>query len=76
MAIDPASGTILRLMLLADLKPDEFAPAGSGIVVEYGQVNIGGKPYFLPVRSVTSSLAHSLHMFGGWGTGRAVLRLP
>ena len=51
-------------------------PAGSGIVVEYGQVNIGGKPYFLPVRSVTSSLAHSLRMFGGWGTGRAVLRLP
>ena len=70
MAIDPASGTILRLMLLADLKPDEFAPAGSGIVVEYGQVNIGGKPYFLPVRSVTSSLAHSLHMFGGWGNGQ------
>ena len=68
MAIDPASGTILRLMLLADLKPDEFAPASSGIVVEYGQVSIGGKPYFLPVRSVTSSLAHSLQT--SWTGGR------
>ena len=67
MAIDPASGTILRLMLLADLKPDEFAPASSGIVVEYGQVSIGGKPYFLPVRSVTSSLAHSLQTSWNWG---------
>ena len=67
MAIDPASGTILRLMLLADLKPDEFAPASSGIVVEYGQVSIGGKDYFLPLRSVTSSLAHSLQT--SWGMG-------
>ena len=74
MAIDPASGTILRLMLLADLKPDEFAPARSGIVAEYGQVSIGGKPYFLPVRSVTSSLAHSFHTF--WNGGRAAAVRP
>ena len=59
MAIDPASGTILRLMLLADLKPGEFT-VKSGIAVEYEQVNIGGKPYFLPVRNVNYSLAHSL----------------
>ncbi len=70
MAIDPASGTIIRLMLQADLKPDEFAPAKSGIVVEYGQVSIGGEPYFLPVRSVTFSLGHSLHTVGGWGHGQ------
>ncbi len=35
MAIDPASGTILRLMLLADLKPDEFT-VNSGIAVTPG----------------------------------------
>ena len=69
MAIDPASGTILRLMLLADLKPDEFT-VNSGIEVEYGQVSIGGKPYFLPIRSVTSSLAHTLVVSGGWGHGQ------
>jgi len=69
MAIDPASGTILRLMLLADMKPDEVT-VNSGIEVEYGQVSIGGKDYFLPVRSVTSSLAHSLLAQGGWGHGQ------
>jgi hypothetical protein len=69
MAIDPASGTILRLMLLADMKPDEFT-VNSGIEVEYGQVSIGGKDYFLPIRSVTSSLAHTLVVSGGWGHGQ------
>jgi VWFA-related protein len=58
MIIDPASGTILRLVLQADMEPDEFT-VKSGIEVEYGQVSIGGKSYFLPVRSVSSSLAHS-----------------
>jgi VWFA-related protein len=66
MAIDPSNGTILRLTLLADMKPDEFT-VNSGIEVEYGQVSIGGKDYFLPMRSVTSSLAHSLLPVGGWG---------
>ncbi len=69
MAIDLASGTILRLMLLADMKPDEVT-VNSGIEVEYGQVSIGGNDYFLPVRSVTSSLAHSLLVHGGWGHGQ------
>jgi VWFA-related protein len=68
MAIDPASGTILRLMLLADMTPDEFI-VNSGIEVEYGQVSIGGKDYFLPIRSVTSSLAHSLLTVGSWEHG-------
>src|SRR5580704_8242518 len=67
MAVDRASGTILRLILLADLKPDEFAPSRSGIEVEYGQVSIGGKPYFLPIKSVTSSLGHYLFIRGAGG---------
>ncbi len=66
IAIDPASGAILRLILLADIKPGEFT-ANSGIEVEYGQVSIGGKEYFLPTRSVTSSLAHSLLVVGAEG---------
>jgi VWFA-related protein len=74
MAIDPASGTILRLILLADMKPDEFT-VKSGIEVEYGQVSIGGKDYFLPIRSVTFSVAHSLQVHGGWGHGQGCLTL-
>jgi hypothetical protein len=69
MAVDPASGTIVRLTLLADMKPDEFT-VNSGIEVEYGQVSIGGKDYSLPIRSVTTSLAHSLLPQGGWGNGQ------
>jgi len=64
MVVDAASGTILRLMLQADMKPDEFT-VKSGIEVEYGQVSIGGKFYFLPLRSVSSSLAHSVQVVEG-----------
>jgi hypothetical protein len=64
MVIDAASGTILRLMLQADMKPDEFT-VKSGIEVEYRQVSLGGKFYFLPVRSVSSSLAHSVEVVEG-----------
>jgi VWFA-related protein len=59
MAVDPASGTILRLVLVADLKPGGFT-VKSGIVVEYGEVSIGGRNYFVPVKSISSTLARSL----------------
>jgi len=64
MAVDPESGTIKRLMLIADVKSDEFTEK-SGIEVEYGQVILGGKPYFLPVRSVSSSRSHFLRVANG-----------
>ncbi|MGP8175984.1 MAG: VWA domain-containing protein [Terracidiphilus sp.] len=59
MAVDPASGTILRLVLVADFKPGDFT-VKSGIVVEYGEVSIGGRNYFVPVKSISSTLARSL----------------
>lgn len=74
MAIDPASGTILRIILIADMKPEEFT-VKSGIEVEYGEVSIGGKDYFLPTRSVTFSVAHTLQPHGGWGEGEGCLSL-
>lgn len=64
MAINPATGVILRLTLSTDMNPYGFT-VKSGIEVEYGQVSIGGKDYFLPVSSVTSSLAHYLLVLGG-----------
>lgn len=64
MAVDPESGTIKRLMLIADLKSDEFTEK-SGIEVEYGQVILGGELYFLPVRSVSSSRSHILRVADG-----------
>jgi VWFA-related protein len=54
IVIVPANGTILRLTLEADLGPSD-AMAKADILVEYGPVEIGGKTYICPVRSVSIS---------------------
>jgi hypothetical protein len=51
IAIDPSSGTILRLTLLADTTDDDSLSAAD-MMVEYGSVDIGGKSYICPLRSV------------------------
>jgi len=58
ITIDPADGTVLRLTMLADLKPSN-PMVRSDLMVEYGPVEIGGKTYICPLRSVTLVLAHS-----------------
>ncbi len=55
VAIDPASGTILRLTVQADLALDSPILRGD-VMVEYGPVEIGGKTYTCPIRSVSISL--------------------
>jgi VWFA-related protein len=59
MAVDPANGAILRLTLQADLKPADKM-VRSDILVEYGPVEIGGKTYICPVKSVSISDAPAL----------------
>jgi hypothetical protein len=54
IAIDPASGTILRMTLVADLESNQSILQGD-IMVEYGPVEIGEKTYICPVRSVSIS---------------------
>lgn len=55
IAIDPATGTILRLIVQAD--PPLGSPILRGdILVEYGPVVIAGKTYTCPLRSVSISL--------------------
>jgi VWFA-related protein len=57
IAIDPSNGSILRLMVAAELgKADPIAKAD--ILVEYGPVEIGGATYICPLKSVSISLAH------------------
>ena len=52
IALDPTTGTVLRLMIVADMEPQ--APIlKSGILVEYGPVAIGGETSYCPVRSVS-----------------------
>ena len=51
IAVDPVNGTILRLMLKADLKA-RVPLLRSDIMVEYGPVEIGGKTYVCPLKGV------------------------
>jgi hypothetical protein len=70
IAVDPANGTILRLVLKADLKPSDPI-VQANILVEYGPVEIGGKTYICPVRSVALSLQLELDTLSGPGAPAA-----
>jgi VWFA-related protein len=60
IAVDPDNGTILRLTLEADLKStDPIVKAN--MLVEYGPVEIGGKSYLCPVKSISVSQVRPLH---------------
>jgi hypothetical protein len=61
IGLDPGSGAILRLTLIA--VPHENSPVARGdILVEYGPVEIGGKTYICPLRSVAISLSRSMDL--------------
>ncbi len=65
IAIDPLSGAILRLELVADLK-STTPLVRSDIMIEYGPVEIGGKTYICPVRSVSISRGRSVIVLTEW----------
>ena len=65
IALDPLSGAILRLELVADLKTTTPL-VRSDIMIEYGPVEIGGKTYICPVRSVSISRARSVIVLQEW----------
>jgi len=66
IAIDPASGAVLRLTVVADLEP-RLPMLSSGIMVEYGPVVIGGKTYICPTRSVSISRQRTVKLLREWG---------
>jgi VWFA-related protein len=66
IAIDPASGAILRLTVDANLEP-RLPLLSSGIMVEYGPVVIGEKTYICPVRSVSISRQRTVKLLEEWG---------
>lgn len=55
LAIDPASGAILRLTLQADSKPDDPLSHVAS-VIEYGPVDIGDRTYICPIHSLSFSV--------------------
>src|SRR5580658_3690002 len=60
IAVDPADGSIMRLTLVADLKSSEPV-IKANLMVEYGPVELGGKTYMCPVKSVALSLDHVIY---------------
>jgi len=66
VAIDPATGTILRLTVQAE-QPLSSLILQSDIMVEYGPVAIGGKTYTCPVRSVSMGETGSMGVPGLFG---------
>jgi VWFA-related protein len=65
IVIDPATGAILRLTMQADL--EGFVPLDrSDIMIAYGPVEIGGKRYICPIRSVSISRARSVPTLREW----------
>jgi len=58
LAVDPASGAILRITIEADWKPaDPISHVAS--VVEYGPVEVGGRFYICPLRSLAVMVEES-----------------
>jgi VWFA-related protein len=66
LAIDPATGHILRLTLEADVEP-RLPLKDSAVMVEYGPVDLGGEAYICPLRSVSMSRQRTLWKLGEWG---------
>lgn len=66
VAIDPASGAILRVTVDADLEP-RLPMLSSDIMVEYGPVVIGDKTYICPIRSVSISRWRGVDLLKEWG---------
>jgi VWFA-related protein len=65
MAIDPASGALRRMTVEADLSG--FVPLDrADIMVAYGPVEIGGKTYICPLRSVSLMRSRSINELAEW----------
>jgi hypothetical protein len=68
ITIDPASGAMLRFTVQADLQPG-LPLVRSDIVVDYTGIEIGGKSYISPVKSVAIWRSRTVSILGltAWG---------
>lgn len=72
LTIDPETGTILRITIDPELKADGPITR-SAVEVVYGPVEIGGRTYTCPTRSIAISEAKTI--LGGDMSARTVLRI-
>jgi hypothetical protein len=75
VAIDPATGTILRVTVQAEQTLGSPI-LQSDIMVEYGPVAIGGKTYTCPVRSVSLAETGSMGVPGPFGESTSAPDTP
>ncbi len=54
IAVDPTSGAVWRLTVIAELKPTDLTSVSNGMA-EYGPVAIGGTNYVCPMKAVALS---------------------
>src|SRR5271165_1898024 len=59
IAVNPDTGTILRLKLEADLQPSDPI-SRANLLVEYAPVDLGGQTFILPARSISISVARTI----------------
>ena len=71
MAIDPETGAILRVQMISDL-PGFVPTKRSDLMVSYGPVEIGGKVYIVPLRSVSIWRGRTVAALSQWNIGFAV----
>jgi VWFA-related protein len=56
MLVDPSTGAILRLIVKAELKPADPV-SSAAILVDYGPIEIAGRAYICPTRSLSTTTA-------------------
>jgi VWFA-related protein len=69
-AVNPDTGAIMRIVINADLNEErdpDVPLIRSQVMVEYGPVELGGKTYICPQRSVEISRGRSEREFYEWG---------
>ena len=64
IAVDPQSGASLRLQLQVDLTTTPLSRLD--IMVEYGPVEIGGRKYVCPIRSVSITRVRCVRVLKDW----------
>jgi len=63
IAFDADSGAILRMTMEAEMPAGELV-SGAAMLVEYGPVEIGGKQYICPSKSISILKAHTIQATG------------
>ena len=69
IAIEAATGTVLRLRLVAD-------PRRGDLAVKYGPVEIGGRSYVCPLRSAAVTIAHAFDLASPSQSADLILQQP